>query len=120
MANQVPDGYVEETIPIKLIAKRCAFVEPIRPSGMTSSGIFVIDQESNFATKTSMMVRVIGLGPECSLEVGKVYVVPVYAWDDFPFQGEVYHIMHEANAQAEIEGYDECSTELMSVSGKET
>lgn len=103
--STTPEGYELESVGFRMLDKHCCLVEPVRPSGFKGD-IYVIDQEGEFAQKTSMLVRVVALAEDCSLKLGAVYVVPVYAWEDVVFQGETYHMMHEDNAKAELEGYD--------------
>jgi hypothetical protein len=75
----------------------------------------VFDEDFGFAEKTSMLCRLVAIGPGCVdyLKLGAVYVCPVYCWDDMvDTEGTVWHITHQQNLQCEIEGYDEaCTTE---------
>ena len=92
----------------RLIQPGSCLIDPIRPSGFTEGGLYVIDQENQFAYKTSMFLRVIGLGPDCGeLQLGGVYVCPVYCWDDYEVDGETWHITHKLNLHALVEGFDE-------------
>ena len=82
-------------------------VEPVRPSGFQGD-IYVFDEEFGFAEKTSMFLRVIGLGPECCVRLGGVYVCPVYCWEPLiEADGTEWLIGDERNLKAEVEGYDE-------------
>jgi hypothetical protein len=87
-------------------------VDPIRPAGLEGD-IYVIDQEDQFSYRTSMMCRVVGIGPGCSPELvlGGVYICPVYCWDDVELHGETWHLTHEENLYAQIEGYDDVGSE---------
>ena len=102
-----PRDYEATELPLRLLHDHCAFVEPIRPSGFTESGLYVLDQEGTFASQTSMLVRAIGIGPNCCLRLGAVYLVPVYAWDDLVYEGEKLHVIDDRSAKAEVAGYDD-------------
>lgn len=93
--------------PFRLTDPHSCLIEPIRPSGFEGD-IYVFDEESALAQMTSMLWRVIGVGSACTVEAGKVYGGPVYAWEDLVLNdGSVWHIMHEDNCHVELEGYDD-------------
>lgn len=95
-------------LPFKLLHKGLCLVEPVFLSGTTDSGIYVIDQETQFAKETTMLVRVLGIHPENNHPsvLGEVCIVPTNAWEKMHHDGVEYCILNEKNIQAIFEGYD--------------
>lgn len=100
---------MEAVIPFHLLHPGTCLVDPIRTSGFSESGLYVVDQETDAASKTSMLCHVWAVHPQNKNKdvLGEVCVVGVYSWDDFTYDGEEYHIMHEDNIQAILKGYDD-------------
>jgi hypothetical protein len=40
------------------------------------------------------------------VRIGAVYVTRIYSWETVERDGKDYHVLHEGNLHAEIEGYD--------------
>lgn len=105
-----PTDYEYADADFQLLHPHEVLVDPVRPRGMLGE-IEVIEDDEGYAAKTSMFLRVLQVGPNCQVRLGAVYVCPVYCWDDFPFEGETYHVTDERNLKVEVEGYDEWSTD---------
>lgn len=103
----LPSNEVEyEYLPFRLLHERECLVEPVRPSGFSPGGLYILSEESDYALKTSMLAQVTALGPGCvAAELGEVYICPVYCWDDFDHDGRTYHITHELNLKAKWKNY---------------
>lgn len=87
------------------------FVEPIRNSGLTESGIYVFDHDETRdmeGHEITINYRVLDAYKCDEIQVGKVYVVQnPYNYTDFEYDGKRYYEMLESNFICELEGYDE-------------
>ena len=78
----------------------------MRPSGTTEGGLYIIDQEGEFASDCSMLYHVICRQAAPSLPLGAVYVGKIYCEEKMHHGCRIF-MTHEDNLLAEIEGYDE-------------
>lgn len=97
---------------LQLLQRHTCFVEPIRPSGFTPSGLYVLDHDEAKdlgGNPISMIVRVLETHPTCvDAEPDTVCVIrDPYNYEVIRLNGRAYYMIHERNLQAVIEGYDE-------------
>ena len=96
---------------LRLVRPHSVFVEHLKHSGFSEkSGLYVFYEDHD---KTSMLVRVLDVGPGCTAAVvGKVYLTKVYRDESFERDGIRYRVMDERFLEAEIDGYDEKAKEI--------
>lgn len=95
-----------------LARPRTCLVEPIRPSGLTRAGIYVLDHDNVKDMNHdpfSLIVRVTKVNNKCvDVEAGKVYgVKDMYNRSILDIDGVRHFLMHEDNMVCEFEGYDD-------------
>lgn len=98
---------------LNLFRPQTCFIEPIRLSGYTESGIYVFDHDDTkdlSGSPISLHVRVTDTFECREVESGKTYIIDnPYAFSRIDHNGETKYCMHEDNFLSEVVGYDNAS-----------
>lgn len=93
-----------------LLSYRGVIIEPLREGTQTASGITVIQAADRWTPY--VLARVLHTHPACVwLKGGEVIITPPHAFDTITWSGGTFQLMHENNALAIVEGYDDAVVE---------